>query len=186
MPMVKGVAVLGQVKFIKKNYKNVLDNVISALPAESAKYMQEHILVTEWYPYRLYTDLLRAPDKIVGKGDLSTCIEQGRLSAQHDLTTMFKMFLNFSNVQSLVSRVMVAWNSYYDTGQVEINPLTDTEATYLIKDFPDIDMAHVKNVQGWVEQFFLIALKLKSLQSEIVKCQSNGDPLTEIHYTFGA
>ncbi|MGC8576375.1 MAG: hypothetical protein ACP5L3_07670 [Caldisericum sp.] len=41
MPKIKGVAVLGQVKFIKKNYKNVLDNVISALPAESAQNFDE-------------------------------------------------------------------------------------------------------------------------------------------------
>jgi hypothetical protein len=186
MPKVKGVAVIGLIKFIKKNYKDTLSQVIDALPAESAKFMQEHILVTEWYPYKLYTDLLRTLDKVIGKGDLAVCIEQGRLSATHDLATIFKVFLNFSSIQSMLSRVMVAWSSYYDTGKVEIIALTDKEATYFIKDFPDIDMAHIKNVQGWVEQFFLIALKLKEARSEIVKCQCDGDPLTEIHFNLKA
>ncbi|MGC8755805.1 MAG: hypothetical protein ACP5QW_04720, partial [bacterium] len=89
-----------------------------------------------------------------------------------------------SSVQSMLSRLMVAWTSYYDTGKVEITPLTDKEATYLIKDFPDIDLAHVKNVQGWVEEFFKIVLKIKDVRSEIVKCQCKGDPVTEIHFTF--
>lgn len=186
MAQVKGVAILGQVKFIKKTHKDVLTKVIDVLPPESAKYLQEHILVTEWYPYQLYTDLLRSLDKVVGTGDLSTCIEQGRLSAQHDLATTFKMFLNFSNMQSMLSRIMIAWNSYYDTGMIEINQQNDVEATYLIKDFPDIDFAHIKNVQGWVEQFFLTALRLKAVHSEILRCQCDGAPLTEMHFSFNA
>ncbi|MGC8579482.1 MAG: hypothetical protein ACP5MB_05430 [bacterium] len=184
MAQVKGVAILGLIKYIKKNHKDVLNKIVESLPQASAKYMNEHILVTEWYPYQLYTDLLKALDRVVGKGDLSTCIEQGRLSAKHDLATIFKIFTNFSSVQSMLSRVMVAWTSYYDTGKVEITPLTDKEATYLIKDFPDIDLAHVKNVQGWVEEFFKIVLKIKDVRSEIVKCQCKGDPVTEIHFTF--
>jgi hypothetical protein len=186
MAKVKGVAVLGLIKFIKKNHKDVLNKLIDALPPESAKYMQEHLLLTEWYPYQLYTDLLRTLDKVIGKGDLSTCIEQGRLSAQHDLSTVFKGFLNFSNIQSMLSRVMVPWSSYYDTGKIAMPIFTDKEATYTIQDFPDIDIAHVKNVQGWTEQFFLTTGKFKDVKSEILKCQCKGDPLTEIHFTFNS
>lgn len=186
MAQVSGVAVLGQIKFIKKNYKDVLSKVIEALPSESAKYMQVHLLITEWYPYKLYTDLLRALDKVIGKGDLATCIEQGRLSAKHDLSTIFKGFMNFSNTQSMLARVMVAWSSYYDTGRAEIPLFTDKEAVYFIKDFPDVDIAHVKNVQGWVEQFLLITGKFTNVKSEILKCQCYGDPVTEIHFTFNS
>ncbi len=186
MANVKGVALLGVIKFIKKYHKDALNKVVEALPPEYEKYMQEHLLVTEWYPYKIYTDLLRALDKVIGKGDLSTCIEQGRLSAKHDLSTVFKMFLNFSSVQSMLSRIMIAWTSYYDAGKIEIPSLTDKEATYFIKDFPEIDMAHVKNVQGWMEQFFTFALKVKNVKSEIVKCQCNGDPVTEMHFIFNS
>ncbi len=186
MSNVSGVAILGLIKFIKKNHHNDLHKMIKALPAESSQYMQQHLLVTKWYPYKLYTDLLRAFDKVVGKGDLTTCIEQGRLSAQHDLSTVFKGFMSFNNTQMMVSRVMVAWSSYYDTGRAEIPVFTDKEATYFIKDFPDVDLAHVKNVQGWVEQFLLITGKFKNVKSEIRKCQCFGDPVTEIYFTFNS
>ena len=184
MAQVKGVSILGLIKFIKKNYKDNLNKVITALPSESAKYMQEHIIVTEWYPYKLYTDLLRALDKVIGKGDLSLCVEQGRLSAQHDLSTIFKAFMHFSNTQSMLVNIMTVWSSYYDAGKAEIPVFTDKNATYIINDFSDIDMAHVKSVQGWVEQFLLISGKYKSVKSEIVKCQCLGDPVTEIQFTF--
>ncbi len=183
MPKVKGVAILGMIKFIKKNFKDALPRVIKALPPESSKYMQEHILITEWYQYKLYTDLLRSLDKVIGKGDLSFCIEQGRLSAQHDLTTVYKIFMSFSNIENMVKRAMSIWNSYYDTGTVEAILFTDKEGTIIIKDFPDIDMAHVKNVQGWLEQF-LSTGRLKDIKSEILRCQCYGDPLTELHFTF--
>ncbi len=186
MPKVKGVAILLIIKFVKKNYKDVLGKVIDALPAESAKYMQEHILMTEWYPYKLYTDLLRTLDKIIGNGDLSYCTELGRLAAQNHLSTIFKIFMNFSSTQSMLSRIIVAWNSYYDTGKVEIPSFTDKEATYIIKDFPEIDISHVKNAQGWVEQFFLVTGKFANVKSEILKCQCNGDPVTEIYFTLNS
>ncbi len=184
MAQVKGVAIIGLIKFIKKNYKDSLDQVVNALPSDSAHYMQEHILLTQWYPYKLYTDLLRALDKVIGKGDLSSCIEQGRLSALHDLSTIFKGFINFSNVQSLVANIMTIWTSYYDTGKSEMPLFTDKEASYVIKDFPEIDIAHVKNAEGWIGQYLVIFLKLNGIRSEVTKCQCSGDPITEIHFTF--
>jgi hypothetical protein len=73
MAQVKGVAILGLIKFIKKNLKDTLPKIVDALPPETRKYMNEHILLTAWYPYNLYTDLLKSLDRIVGKGDLSYC-----------------------------------------------------------------------------------------------------------------
>ncbi len=182
MPKVKGVAILGLIKFIKKNMQDVLPKVISSLSPETRKYMDEHIILTEWYPYGLYTGLLHALDKIVGKGDLSYCMEQGRLSAKHDLSTVYKIFISFINIELLIKRVMSIWNSYYDTGTVEAELVSQNEIVIIIKGFPDIDMAHVKNAQGWLEQF-LSMCKVKNVQSTIVKCQCHGDPFTELRFT---
>jgi hypothetical protein len=182
MAQVKGIAILGLIKFIKKYHKNELDKIVKALPAESAKYMEEHILITKWYPYKLYTDLLRTYDSIIGKGDLSTCIEQGRLSAKNDLSTVYKIFVSFIDIELLIGRAMSIWNSYYDTGTVEANLISKGEVIITIKGFPDIDIAHVKNAQGWLEQF-LTMCKVKNVKSTIVKCQCYGDPFTELQFT---
>ena len=183
MAQVKGVAILGLIKFIKKNQKDTLPKIINALPPETKKYMDEHILLTAWYPYKLYTDLLKTLDKSAGSGDLSYCITQGRLSAEHDLKTIYKIFLTFVDPKTLITRAMSVWSSYYDSGVAEVNIISKNEATVTIKDFPDIDMAHVKNVQGWLEQF-LGMCKFKEIKSEIASCQCYGDPITKLRFTF--
>ncbi len=183
MAQVKGVAILGLIKFIKKNMKDTLPKIISSLPPETKKYMDEHIMLTEWYPYKLYTDLLKTLDKVVGKGDLSYCIEQGRLSAQHDLSSMYKVFLSFVNPKVLLTRAMSVWNSYFDTGQVEANIISKNEVTITIIEFSEIHIAHVKNVQGWLEQFMFMC-KFKDVKSGISKCQCYGDSITELRFTF--
>ncbi len=147
--------------------------------------MDEHILLTEWYPYKLYTDLLKSLDKFAGKGDLSYCVQQGRLSAKHDLSTIYKVFINFVDPRLLITRAMNMWSSYYDTGEIEVQLFSDNEVMIKIKNFPEIDIAHVKNAQGWIEQF-LIMCKLKDIKSEIVKCQYYGDDITKFRFTFKA
>ncbi|MCL4558799.1 MAG: hypothetical protein M1491_09305 [Deltaproteobacteria bacterium] len=183
MAQVKGIAVLGLIKFIKKNMKDALPKIVASLPPETKKYMDEHILLTEWYPYKLYTDLLKTMDKVIGRGDLSYCIEQGRLSAQHDLSTVYRIFLNFVSPRLIVTKAMSIWNSYYDAGQVEAGMLADNGISVTIKEFPDIDIAHVKNAQGWLEQF-LVMCKFKEVKSGIEKCQCYGDPFTELRFTY--
>jgi hypothetical protein len=183
MAQVKGVPILGLIKFIKRDPQHILTKVLAGLPPETKKYLDEHIIQTAWYPYQLYTDLLRTLDKIAGNGDLSYCIEQGRLGAQHDLSTIYRIFLTFSGPKLWQTRAMSVWSSYFDTGQAVITVPSKNEALFTITDFPDIDLAHVKSVQGWNEQFLIIC-KYTNVKSEIRKCQCYGDPLTELAFTF--
>ncbi len=182
MAQVKGVAILGLIKFIKKNKKDALPKIIGLLTPEQKKYVDEHIILTEWYPYELYTGLLHALDKVVGKGDMSYCIEQGRLSAKNDLSSIYKIFVSFIDLELLIGRAMSIWSSYYDIGTVEANLISKGEVIITIKGFPEIDIAHVKNAQGWLEQF-LTMCKVKIIKSTIVKCQCYGDPFTELRFT---
>ncbi len=183
MAQVKGVPILGLIKFIKKDMKDVLPKVLDSLPPDTRDYMDKHIALTAWYPYKLYTDLLKTLDKIVGNGDLSYCIQQGRLSAKHDLSTIYRIFLTFAGPKIWITRAMSAWNSYFDSGHAEVSIPSDTEALFTITDFPDIDIAHVKSVQGWLEQF-LLTCNYTDVESKITKCQCYGDQITELQFTF--
>lgn len=183
MSQVKGFLVLGLIKFIKKDKKEALPRISAMMPPETRKFMDEHILPAGWYPYRLLPDLLRAVDKNFGSGDLSYCIEQGRLSASHDLSTVFKGFAANPDPKVLMRQGMILWNSYYDVGKTEMRFPSDGEAVMVIEDFQDIDMAHVKSTQGWMEQYFSMC-GYEDVLSEITKCQCNGDPDTELRFRF--
>ena len=182
MAQVTGVPILGLIKFIKRNMKDALPGIIGLLPPDLKRYMDERIEQNTWYPYELYTGLLHALDKVAGTGDLSYCVEQGRLSARHDLSTIYKIFVSVIDVKQLIPRAMTIWNGYYDTGTVEAGLVSDNELVITIKDFPGIDKAHIKNAQGWLEQF-LIMCRYTDVKSTITKCQCFGDPVTELRLT---
>lgn len=188
MAQVKGVAILGLIKFIKGTMKDTLPRIIKALPPETKKYLDQHIMFAQWYPYSVYTDLIKTVDRVDGKGDLSSCIELGRLAAKNDLASVYKVFANYSDPKMLLTSSMNMWTSYYDSGKLDVDissvdVVKDAEMVLTIKDFPDIDIAHVKNVQGWMEEF-LNMYKLKNITSHITKCQCHGDPMTEIRFTY--
>lgn len=185
MAKVKGIAILGLIKFIKKNMKDKMPALVANLSPDTSKYMEEHIIISEWYPYKFYIELLRALDKIAGNGDLSYCIQQGRLSAEKDLSSIYKVFVSFTDSKLILTRGMSVWSSYYDTGNATVSEFSDHGSAVIIENFPEIDLAHVKNAQGWLEQFNVMC-KFKDIRSEITKCQCYGDPLTEIRFTFKA
>jgi hypothetical protein len=186
MAQVKGVSIVGMIKFMKKYSEDLLPKVKNALPPESAKYLDEHILATKWYPYQLFVDMLLALDRILGKGDLEFCVEQGRLSARHDVASIYKIFLMFINTKMLVAKAMTMWNSYFDTGKVEVSSYADSGSdkhlAVVISGFPGMDMAHIKNVMGWIEEFLVMSKFARSVEPKIVKCQKYGDPVTELYF----
>ena len=131
--------------------------------------------------------MLKALDSILGKEKPEFCIEQGRMAAQDNISTLFKVFIKFINIKILLTQVMNMWNSYFDTGKVEVSSYSehgkDRHLTIIIKDFPDIDINHVKSVMGWIEQFLIMSKFTTTVKSRLVKCQSSGDPITEMHFT---
>lgn len=187
MAQVKGIAILGLIKYIKKQPDDLLPKVRSMLSGESGGYMEEHILVARWYPYKLYIEMLKALNNVIGHGNPEFYIEQGRLAAHDNISTLYKVFIRFMNIKMLLSQVMNMWNSYFDTGKVEVTSYIehgkDRHLTVVIKDFPDIDMVHVKSVMGWIEQFLIMSKFTVKVRSRLMKCQSSGDPLTEMHFT---
>lgn len=186
MSQVKGISIVGMIKFIKKKSPDLLQKVKSELPPGSSKYMENHILVTEWYPYQLFVDMLRTLDRLLGSGDLEFCAEQGRLSARHDVASVYKVFLRFINTKMLVSKAMSMWNSYFDSGKVEVLSYVDSgidkHLAISISDFPDIDMAHIRNVEGWIEEFLIMSKFAMVVQPRILKCPEYGDPVTELYF----
>ncbi|MCL4468619.1 MAG: hypothetical protein M1591_06785 [Deltaproteobacteria bacterium] len=183
MAQVKGVLILGLIKFVKKGLKESLPTIMPMLSVDTKKYMEEHISPAGWYPYPVLPELLRVVDKVMGNGDLGFCIEQGRLSAQRDLSTIFSSVLSSNDPQLLIRKAMTIWSSYYDVGKAEMKLFAENEISMVIQDFPEIDMAHVKSTQGWIEQLLKMS-NYEDVTSGIEKCQCTGDPVTELHFRF--
>lgn len=186
MARVKGIAILGLVKYIKKYSREKgksLDEIIKMMTPEDQQIFSQKILSSEWYPYSTYINLGNIIDRVFGKGDQSLSREIGKLSARTDLRGVYRIFLSFLNPQQIVKRIATIWGSYYDRGVVEVIEYKPGKLVWHLKDFPEIGKFHCKNIEGWNEAF-LELLGYKEARARETKCQSEGSPCCEFVLTW--
>jgi len=188
MSNVKGVAIIGLVKYIKKFSKQRgqnLEEILTMLSPEDRDIFSKRILSTEWYPYSIYVNLGNLVDKIFGKGDFSLAREIGKLSAETDLGSVYKTFVHFQSPAIIIKRAMNIWGSYYDTGDVEVKEIFPGKAAMHIREFPNIGKFHCKNIEGWIEKFIELSGYKEAKVAE-TKCQTQGDDCCEFIMTWKA
>lgn len=186
MTKVKGIAILGLVKYIKKYSKEKgksLEEIIKMMTPEDQKIFSQKILPSEWYPYSTYINLGNIIDRVFGRGDFTLAREIGKLSAQTDLKGIYRIFLSFFNPQQIVKKISTIWGSYYNKGTVEIKEYSPGKLIWHLKDFPEIGKFHCKNIEGWNEAF-LELMGYKEAKSTETKCQSEGSSYCEFVLTW--
>jgi hypothetical protein len=70
MARVKGFALRGLLKSVKESGGSI-PAVLATLPDAERAIFARPIVTSEWYPYAVFVDLVRAIDRIQGKGDLA-------------------------------------------------------------------------------------------------------------------
>src|ERR1022692_2806438 len=69
-----------------------------------------------WYSLAMYARLIRTLDKVHGSGDLAIVKDLGRYEAEHDLKTIHRVFLRFTNPAFIVEKTSEYWKRFHDTG----------------------------------------------------------------------
>jgi len=157
-PRVKGVTILGLIKLIKKRASDEdMQRVIDRLQPEDRQVFDERILVSTWYPYRTFHNLLASIDEILGAGDGSLAHEIGRISAEMDLTTVYRSILSFLSPGFVTRRALAAWKNYYSPGRFEVVEEEKSGDRRLLRcrleDFRTLSRVHCLNIAGWCEKF---------------------------------
>jgi hypothetical protein len=97
------------------------ERAVALLAPEVAEaYRYGTLLAASWYPISWYRDVFRALRAATGAGpELPRRI--GALAVQHDMRGAHKRFVAwFSSPQTLLSLSQRVFNTYYDTGKLEI------------------------------------------------------------------
>src|SRR5437868_11352567 len=74
------------------------------------------VIPVGWYSLEMYARLIRALDRVHGKGDLSLMKELGRYEAENDIKTIHRFFLRFTNPAFIVEKTSEYWKRFHDTG----------------------------------------------------------------------
>ena len=155
---VKGVTILGLIKLVKKRATDAdMQRVLDRLDAADREVFDERILVSTWYPYRIFHNLLASIDEILGQGDGALAHEIGRVSAEMDLTTVYRSILSFLSPGFVTKRALAAWKNYYSPGQWEVVEEEKDGDTRLLRcrlaGFSTLSRVHCLNIVGWCEKF---------------------------------
>jgi hypothetical protein len=150
-PRVKGTALRGILHYLKRTGGDIPD-VVALLPPASRAEFDTPILVTSWYSYPTYVDLLEAAARHRNKGDLSLMPEIGRWLAEQDTGLFFKFVTAFASMETMARRCPLFWRHHCDTGTLECTSI-DTKhgtGTAVIRGVPGMRRAHCELVGGWV------------------------------------
>jgi len=185
---VKGVTILGLIKLVKKRASEEdMQRVLDLLDDEDREVFDERILVSTWYPYRTFHNLLASIDEILGQGDGALAHEIGRVSAEMDLTTVYRSILSFLSPGFVTKRALAAWKNYYSPGQWEvIDEEKDGDNRLLrcrLAGFRTLSRVHCLNIVGWCEKFIEL-LGGKEIKVNEVACIHQGADNCEFLLTW--
>jgi hypothetical protein len=181
---VKGFALRGLLKSVKESGGSI-PAVVAAIPEAERQDFARPIVTSEWYPYGAFVSLVRAIDRVQGKGDLGRARELGRLAAARDLGGIFRIISTVASPKFLIERGHVFWSKYCDAGTLRFEMRGDRLFTARLEDFAAIDLAHCLLIEGWMEGLGQ-ALGAVGMASRQVRCVHRGDPACEFEGSWKA
>jgi hypothetical protein len=184
MASIKGFAIRGLLKSIKESGGSI-PTVIAALPEAERATFGRPIVVSAWYPYAAFVGLVRAIDRMQGKGDLAYARELGLAAAARDLGGTFRIISAMASPRFLVERGHMFWGKYCDTGSLRLKMRDERLFDARLEGFPDIDLAHCLLIEGWLEGLGH-ALGAVGMASRQTRCVHRGDPACEFEGSWKA
>ena len=174
----KGFALRGLLRSVKDNGWSIPE-VVAALPAEVKPSFDKPVISSAWYPYAAFVALARTIEQRHGNpAAFSLCRQLGRSSAARDIGATFRIMSAMSSVEFLLKRGQVFWGQYCDRGRMVLESPGPRSFRAWIEDFPGMDAAHCRLVEGWLEGVgeALGALGMTCRQSQ---CVQRGDARCE-------
>jgi hypothetical protein len=184
MARIKGFALRGLLKSVKDSGGSI-PAVLAALPDAERATFDRPIVASEWYPYAAFVGLVRAIDRIQGKGDLASARELGRAAAARDLGGTFRIISAVASPRFLIERGHMFWSKYCDAGRLSLTANNERFFTGRLEGFPEIDRAHCLLIEGWLEGLGH-ALGAVGMTSRQVRCVHRGDAACEFEGAWEA
>lgn len=147
-PQTKGTALIDLVKLARQN----VAAFEAVLPPATRAVVLQRILPTSWYPEEHLRDLLAAVDRLRGKGDLQSCVQLGRQSAQKDLSGVYRTGLVNGDPLATLASFPLLWQLYHDTGTAKFERLGPKVASLTLRDhgLPNRPLCLVTT--GWIAE----------------------------------
>ncbi len=102
-----------------------------------------------WYPLKHLVEILRCCQAEKGKA-LRSCMDFGNYLCELSLSTSFKGLIVFIDPVTLVKRVPLFWERYFNAGRMRAEKVSEGQAVLSLEDPLDEDTV-IKLFSGWLE-----------------------------------
>ncbi|HVT04364.1 MAG TPA: hypothetical protein VHL58_13430 [Thermoanaerobaculia bacterium] len=173
MAQIKGFAIRGLLKYGKTRRPGSIPGLLAVLSPSLQPSFQKPISSSQWYPYEAFSELLRAVDRQLGKGDFSLCPPIGEFAAEQDINGIFKVLMGMLNPKTMLDRSNVFWAKYCDTGK--FSAVTSGSQQFVLRlDGFRMDQAHCQLIIGFMRRWALIA-RASDVEVSHTLCVHRGD-----------
>ena len=179
---VKGSVVLSRLELITK--QGVFESVMAALPPEDQKVWRGVVLAVSWYPFDMAKRLDQAIAQVVSpKHRRQFFLDMGRASADANLTTVHKAFVQVGDPHYLLSRAPQIYSKYYDKGRRTYEKTSPVSCVLKTFDAESVTVDDCLTVVGW----HVRAIELSGGKDARVKetlCRAQGNAHCEYHCSW--
>lgn len=170
MAKIKGTAMLNTVKTLRA----MRDEAAKVLPVELLHYLDQRILVSEWYPESDQLGLLRALVQIVPDQGMDPWEFMGRFTAKHDLSSLYKSMIREDDPSGTLRNGALLWRTYHDTGRCTVTLEGESAAMVTLEEYgmPSREMCGI--LGGWYGEL-VRTVGGRDVEVEHSHCVSRGD-----------
>jgi hypothetical protein len=170
MAKVKGTNLIGAVKALRKSKAHGL----KALPPALHHYLEERVIVTEWYPEADLILLMRAMAPLLAdvKGDPFELL--GRAAVRDHMGGVYQQLLKGDRM-SLARRVGVMWQAQHDTGKLNLVGNRPGRARYELEGYATPSREMCSTLTGYISEA-LVQSGFAAVQIDKLHCVLNGHP----------
>lgn len=146
--MIKGVAILGIVKFLRSRR----DDALPLLRPELHRYLEDTLSVSGWYPEREHVELLRAGSRLYGCEPDRALELMGELAAR----THSEIYRELLVGRGSQSRAFALWSTQHDTGELRRVREGATRMSFEVSDFAGVSRELCLLFTGYLRGTFAV------------------------------
>ena len=171
---VKGIVILNARAFAIERYGDEgWTRVIERLDQPDRDVLAS-IIPMGWYDILVYDRVNRAFFEVLGGEDLAVLEELGRYSAEHDLTTIHRIFLRVANPAYVLEKSAEFWRRYQTSGAWEITRVSPNRVHAVLRDWGSRDELTCIRLAAYMRRLFEL-VGAKNGWLERTKCRARGD-----------
>jgi eukaryotic-like serine/threonine-protein kinase len=165
---VKGTLVLAALDFLTATHgAPVIERVLSVLDAESRRQLEGVILV----PTRVYESLLRAAERTVGAGEGTTSAGIGRATADRELPTTHRLFMQTASPTAAAERIPQVLRLYHSRCEARLSPTPGGGLRLEVDLGAPEAFFHAWAIAGFVQRMLELA-GARDVRASVVSCRA--------------